>query len=105
VVQVSQLERRQPFLDVYTRRKDGDRLVYLRHSVSGPGGENVLFSVPEITDFRTSAKTLRGIAEYSGMIYTLQGESDAVRINVGLVTGNFPDHGALPGARPPAQRG
>ncbi|HEV8599272.1 MAG TPA: ABC transporter permease [Gemmatimonadales bacterium] len=69
--------------------RDGDRLVYLRQSVSGPGGENVLFSVPEITDFRTSAKTLRGIAEYSGMIYTLQGESDAVRINVGLVTGNF----------------
>ncbi len=69
--------------------RDGDRLVYLRQSVSGPGGENVLFSVPEILDFRTGAKTLHGIAEYSGMTYTLQGEHDAVRINVGLVTGNF----------------
>lgn len=69
--------------------RDGDRLVYLRHSISGPGGENILFSVPEILDFRNSARTLRGIAEYSGMIYTLTGESDAVRINVGLVTGNF----------------
>ncbi len=69
--------------------QDGDRLMYLRHSINGPGGENILFSVPEILDFRQNAKHLRGIAEYSGMIYTLQGESDAVRISVGLVTGNF----------------
>jgi putative ABC transport system permease protein len=69
--------------------RDGDRLVYLRQSINGPGGENIVFSVPEITDFRTGAKTLGGIAEYSGMTYTLQGESDAVRITVGLVTGNY----------------
>jgi putative ABC transport system permease protein len=69
--------------------RDGDRLVYLRQSISGPGGENVLFSVPEILDFRNSSKTLQGIAEYSQMAYTLQGEADAVRISVGLVTGNY----------------
>jgi hypothetical protein len=69
--------------------RDGDQLVYLRQSVEGPGGENVLFSVPEILDFRENARTLGGIAEYSGMIYTLQGDDDAVRISVGLVTGNY----------------
>ncbi len=69
--------------------KDGERLVYLRHSMKGPGGENVNFSVPEITDFRESAKSLAGIAEYSGMLYTLQGKQDAVRMTVGLVTGNY----------------
>ena len=69
--------------------KDGERLVYLRHSIKGPGGESVNFSVPEITDFRESAKSLAGIAEYSGMIYTLQGKQDAVRMTVGLVTGNY----------------
>src|SRR5918999_2750929 len=69
--------------------REGDRLVYLRHSIHGPGGENILFSVPEILDFRNSAKSLRGIAEYSSMTLTLQGEQDAVRMNVGLVTGNF----------------
>jgi predicted permease len=69
--------------------RDGDRLVYLRQSINGPGGESILFSVPEITDFRTGAKTLGGIAEYSSMTYTLQGESDAVRMTVGLVTGNY----------------
>src|ERR687891_283568 len=57
--------------------RDGDRLVYLRHSIKGPGGENILFSVPEILDFRNSARTLSGIAEYSQMAYTLQGDADA----------------------------
>jgi len=70
--------------------RDGDRLVYLRHSINGPGGEDINFSVPEILDFREGAKSLGGIAEYSGMTYPLTNEGgDAVRINVGLVTGNF----------------
>jgi hypothetical protein len=43
--------------------RDGDRLMYLRQSMEGAGGENVLFSVPEIEDFRTSSTKLAGIAE------------------------------------------
>ena len=69
--------------------KDGDRLVYLRHSADGPGGSNVLFSVPEVGDFRAGARSLGGIAEYSPFGLILQGEGEAVRISVGLVTGNF----------------
>src|SRR5829696_4000650 len=69
--------------------RDGDRLLYLRQSISGPGGENILFSVPEITDFRTGAKSLGGIAEYSQMTYTLQEDRESKRVNVGLVTGNY----------------
>jgi putative ABC transport system permease protein len=69
--------------------RDGDRLVYLRQSVNGPGGESIVFSVPEINDFRSGAKSFAGIAEYSQTTYTLLGKDDAVRINVGLVTGNF----------------
>src|SRR5438874_13325665 len=65
--------------------RDGERLVYLRQSIKGPGGENIAFSVPEILDFREGAKSLGGIAEYSSMIYTLEGKQDAVRMNVGLV--------------------
>ena len=69
----------------------GEKLVYLRHSIDGPGGENIVFSVPEIDDFRNGAKSFAGIAEYSQMQYTLQGDNDAVRMNVGLVTGNYFD--------------
>src|SRR5690242_16643790 len=71
--------------------KDGDRLVYLRHSIDGPGGENIVFSVPEIDDVRKGVPAFAGVAEYSGLQYTLQGKDDAVRINVGLVTGNYFD--------------
>src|SRR5688572_7746282 len=53
--------------------KDGDRLVYLRHSINGPGGDDIAFSVPEIDDFRNNAKSFAGIAEYSQMTYTLLG--------------------------------
>ncbi|MDB4873998.1 MAG: permease [Gemmatimonadetes bacterium] len=69
--------------------KDGSRLMYLQQSAQGPGRENVAFSVPEINDFRNASKTLGGIAEYSPVTFTLQGKSDAVRIDVGLVTGNY----------------
>src|SRR6185503_14875766 len=69
--------------------REGDRLLYLRQSINGPGGESINFSVPEILDFRNGAKSLGGIAEYSQMVYTLEGNGDAVRMNVGLVTGNY----------------
>ena len=69
--------------------RDGERLMYLRQSGQGPGRDNVAFSVPEINDFRSASRTLGGIAEYSPMTLTLVGERDAVRIDVGLVTGNY----------------
>jgi putative ABC transport system permease protein len=69
--------------------RDGDRLVYLRHSIEAAGGENVLFSVPEVQDFRDGAKSFAGLAEYSPWSFTLRGDGDAARIPAGLVTGNF----------------
>ena len=69
--------------------REGDRLMYLRQSTRGPGGENVAFSVPEINDFRAGSRALGGIAEYSPFTLTLLGDDDAVRLNVGLVTGNY----------------
>jgi len=69
--------------------RDGDRLVYLRQSTDAPGGENVLFSVPEVRDFRNGASALGGIAEYSPWSLTMRGSQNAVHIDVGLVTGNF----------------
>ncbi len=69
--------------------RDGDQLVYLRHSSDKLGGSNILFSVPEVRDYRAGAPALAGIAEYcpwSGHIQTREG---AIRIDLGLVTGNF----------------
>jgi predicted permease len=69
--------------------RDGDRLMYLRQSGDGPGREDIAFSVPEINDFRDASKTLGGIAEYSPYSLTLQTDHDAVKLDVGLVTGNY----------------
>jgi predicted permease len=71
--------------------REGDRLVYLRHSMDGPGGASIAFSVPEVRDFRTGAPALGGIAEYSTWALTLQRDDGAVNIPVGLVTGNYFD--------------
>ncbi|MGQ0703977.1 MAG: ABC transporter permease [Gemmatimonadales bacterium] len=69
--------------------REGDRLVYLRHSADGPGRANLAFSVPEVNDFRAGAPSLGGIAEYSEWTGVIQGDEGAARIPVGLVTGNF----------------
>lgn len=66
--------------------RDGDRLVYLRQSTDR---SSQAFSVPEVTDLRNGAKSLGGLAEYSGWSVTLLENNEAKRINVGLVTGNF----------------
>src|SRR5262249_42726088 len=70
--------------------RDGERLVYFRHSTDLPGGANVNFSVPEVREFRTGTTTLAGIAEYSSWFGTLQeGNAPPASLDVGLVTGNF----------------
>ncbi|MGQ0537872.1 MAG: ADOP family duplicated permease [Gemmatimonadaceae bacterium] len=71
--------------------REGHRLVYLRHSMDGPGGANIAFSVPEVRDFRSGAPSLGGIAEFSEWTMTYQDKEGAVRMPMGLVTGNFFD--------------
>jgi putative ABC transport system permease protein len=69
--------------------RDGDRLVYLRQSADGPGGQDLNFSVPEVRDLRNGAPSLAGIAEYSSWTAIHQGNDGAERISVGLITGNY----------------
>ena len=69
--------------------RDGDRLLYLRHSADGPGAANLTFSVPEVRDLRNGVPALAGIAEYSSWTGILQTSEGAERISTGLVTGNY----------------
>jgi hypothetical protein len=64
--------------------REGDRLVYLRQSAHGAGQDNVLFSVPEIIDYRTASKSLSAVAEYSGMTFTMVNEDQPVHIQAGV---------------------
>ena len=69
--------------------REGDRLVYLRQSAEIPGGANLAFSVPEVTDLRAGARSLGSIAEYSDWSGILRGRGDPLRVEIGLVTGNY----------------
>jgi hypothetical protein len=69
--------------------RDGDRLVYLRQSAEAAGQSNVLFSVPEVVDYRSGSKALEGFAEYSEIQATILGAEDPVRVLAGVVTGNY----------------
>jgi putative ABC transport system permease protein len=72
--------------------RDGEHLVYLRQSTEGAGRENVLFSVPEVNDYRTGSTTLSAIAQYSSMTFVLErGNDDPVRVRTGIVSGNYFD--------------
>ncbi|MEO7964787.1 MAG: ABC transporter permease [Gemmatimonadaceae bacterium] len=73
--------------------RDGDRLVYLRQSADGAGRENVLFSVPEIADLKSSTKSLASVAEYSSALpFTLAGSDGVqVRVRAGVISGNYFD--------------
>ena len=71
--------------------REGDRLVYLRQSTDAPDGASLAFSVPEVHDLRDGVKALGGIAEYSRWSMTMQGKDDAIKLSVGLVTGNYFD--------------
>src|SRR2546423_6789469 len=54
--------------------RDGQRLVYLRQSAPGAQEHSVLFSVPEVADYRAGSKTLSAIAEFSSSLpFTLVG--------------------------------
>ena len=69
--------------------RDGDRLLYLRQSADGPGQGDLDFSVPEVTDLRHGVPSFGGIAEYSPWSVVYHSDEGAVRINVGLITGNY----------------
>ncbi len=73
--------------------RDGERLVYLRQSALGAQDQNVLFSVPEVGDYRAASKTLSAIAEFSSAVpFTLVGsEGQPDRVRVGVVSGNYFD--------------
>src|SRR5688572_18960516 len=64
--------------------RDGESLVYLRQSAMGTEDRNTLFSVPEVTDYRTGSKTLSELAEFSSMEFTLAvAEQPPVRVRTG----------------------
>jgi predicted permease len=71
--------------------REGERLVHLRQSAPGAGQTSVLFSVPEIIDYREASTSFTGLAEFSPMTFTMLAADVPVHVQAGVISGNYFD--------------
>ena len=72
--------------------READRLIYIRQSAEGLGQTNLTFSVPEINDFKSRAKTVATFGDFSTVDFTLIGFNREPRlVKAGVVNGSFFD--------------
>ena len=62
-----------------------DQLIYIRQSAPGRGAENTTFSVPEIDDFQSGAKTVSAFGDFSTVEFTLIGFGEPRVVRAGVV--------------------
>src|SRR5256885_13444761 len=77
--------------------RDEDRLIYIRQSARGIGAENANFSVPEIQDLRSRARSLTAFGEFSMIGFTVVGLGEPRVVRAGVVDGSYFD---IMGLRP-----
>ena len=72
--------------------READRLIYIRQAAQGLGVQNLTFSVPEIDDFKSRAKTVAAFGDFSTVNFTLIGFGREPRlVRAGVVNGSFFD--------------
>ncbi len=69
--------------------RDADRLIYIRQSAPGIGAENMTFSVPEINDFQSRAKTISAFGDFSTVEFTMDVNGEPRSVRAGVVGGSF----------------
>jgi predicted permease len=72
--------------------RDEDRLLYIRQSEPGLGAENITFSIPEIEDLKSRAKTITAFGDFSTVDFAMVGLGPEPRtMKAGVVGGSFFD--------------
>src|SRR5262245_57745082 len=70
--------------------RDPDRLIYIRQTAHGIGTDNLTFSMPEIRDLESGAKTISAFGDFSTVDFTLIGFGSGPRVvTAGVVNGSF----------------
>jgi putative ABC transport system permease protein len=70
--------------------READRLIYIRQDAQGLGIQNLTFSVPEIIDFKSRARTVAAFGDFSTVDFTLIGFAREPRlVRAGVVNGSF----------------
>src|SRR5574338_1390393 len=71
--------------------RDQDRLIYIRQSAPGIGMEDVNFSVPEIRDLKSRAKSISAFGDFSTIDFTAVGLGEPRVVRAGVVGGSYFD--------------
>ena len=71
--------------------RDENRLVYIRQSAPGHGVANTTFSVPEIDDFKSRARTISAFGDFSTVEFTMIGFGEPRVVQAGVVSGSYFD--------------
>jgi putative ABC transport system permease protein len=69
--------------------REEDRLIYIRQSARGINAANTTFSVPEIDDLRSRARTVSAFGEFSTISFTLIGLGEPRVVNAGVINGSY----------------
>jgi putative ABC transport system permease protein len=70
--------------------RDADRLIYIRQTAEGIGTDDLTFSVPEITDFKSRVTAITAFGDFSTVDFTLIGFGHEPRVvKAGVVNGAF----------------
>jgi len=70
--------------------RDPDRLIYIRQTAPGIGTDNLTFSMPEISDLESRAKTIGAFGDFSTVEFTFTGFGQGPRVvTAGVVNGSF----------------
>ena len=70
--------------------READRLIYIRQTADGLGIQNLTFSVPEISDFKSRASTVAAFGDFSTVNFTMIGFGREPRlVRAGVVNGAF----------------
>jgi predicted permease len=69
--------------------RDADRLVYIRQSAPGLEAANTMFSVPEMTDLRSAARTIAMYGDFSTIDLPVLGFGEPRVVMAGVVSGRY----------------
>ncbi len=69
--------------------RDEARLLYIRQSAPGLGAEDEAFSVPEIQDLRSRARTISEFGDFSTIGFTMIGLGEPREVRAGVVGGSY----------------
>ena len=66
-----------------------DRIMYLEQAVTRAGIPNVMFSFPEVADYREQAKSFDELVEFGDWTFNVLDRGEPHRATGGLVTANY----------------